>query len=124
MTASVPKRHVLGVVPGWQLAGVRGGWQKVARYIKRPIGYVPRRSPISRRIGHFSHPWLRGSFGESDEDAEMMALEDTTVEELEAEFDRRQARSAPTPMIQANTLGSTLAKLLHHNFTRCTILKK
>ena len=45
----------------------------------------------------FQSPLAPGSFGEGNEDTEMMGLEETTVEELEAEFDRLEAGSAPNP---------------------------
>ena len=45
----------------------------------------------------FQSPLVSGSFGEGNKDIEMMGLEETAVEELEAEFDQFEAGSAPNP---------------------------
>ena len=52
------------------------------------------RCPILQEIRLFSHPWHPKT---KDGDTELMGLEDTTIEELEAEFNRLQATPAANP---------------------------
>ena len=91
-------------------------------YFQIPLYLYATRTP-KMEAGQQLNGW---GFWEGNEDTEMMGLEDTTVDELESEFDRLQVRPASNPTMRTNVLGSSLAKLklLQRNFTRCTRLSR